>query len=75
MRKKSDLDIGNIITEIDGNKVTSLESIRKVLDKKQKGDKQNNTDDGTYKRPFAEINRLFVGFNKDYLCPRYCHNN
>lgn len=37
--------------------------------KNQKGDKQNNTDDGTYKRPFAEINRLFVGFNKDYLCP------
>jgi len=37
--EKSDLDIGNIITEIDGNKVTSLESIRKVLDKKQKGDK------------------------------------
>ena len=37
--EKSDLDIGNIITEIDGNKVTSLESIRKVLDKKEKGDK------------------------------------
>ncbi len=37
--EKSDLDIGNIITEIDGNKVTSLDVIRKVLDKKNKGDK------------------------------------
>ena len=36
---KSDLDIGNIIVEIDDNKVTSIESIRKVLDKKEKGDK------------------------------------
>ncbi|MBR5621397.1 trypsin-like peptidase domain-containing protein [Candidatus Saccharibacteria bacterium] len=36
---KSDLEIGNIITEIDGNKVTSLETIKKVLNKKQKGDK------------------------------------
>ena len=35
----SDLEIGNIITEIDGNKVTSLESIKKVLNKKEKGDK------------------------------------
>ena len=31
---KADLDIGNIITEIDGNKVTSLEVIKKVLNKK-----------------------------------------
>lgn len=37
--ENSDLDIGNIITEVDGNKVTSLESIRKVLNKKEKGDK------------------------------------
>ena len=37
--EKSDLDIGNIITEIDGNKVTSLNVIKKVLDKKEKGDK------------------------------------
>ena len=37
--EKSDLDIGNIITEIDGNKVKSIESIRKVLNKKDKGDK------------------------------------
>ncbi len=36
---KSDIEIGNIIVEIDGNKVTSLDSIRKVLDKKEKGDK------------------------------------
>ena len=35
----SDLEIGNIIIEIDGNKVTSLESIKKVLNKKEKGDK------------------------------------
>ena len=37
--EKSDLDIGNIIVEIDGNKVTSLDDIRKVLDQKEKGDK------------------------------------
>ena len=36
---KSELEIGNIITEIDSNKVTSLETIRKVLNKKEKGDK------------------------------------
>ena len=36
---KSELAIGNIITEIDGNKVTSLEVIKKVLNKKEKGDK------------------------------------
>ena len=36
---KSDLEIGNIITEIDGNKVTSVQTIKKVLDKKKKGDK------------------------------------
>ena len=36
---KSELEIGNIITEIDGNKVTSIETIRKVLNKKNKGDK------------------------------------
>ena len=35
----SDLEIGNIIVSIDGNKVTSIESIRKVLDKKKAGDK------------------------------------
>lgn len=34
----SDLDIGNIITEIDGNKVTSIETIKKALSKKEKGD-------------------------------------
>ena len=37
--EKSDLDIGNIITEIDGKKVTSIDVFRKVLDKKEKGDK------------------------------------
>ena len=36
---KSDLEIGNIITEIDNNKVTSIDTIRKVLNKKEKGDK------------------------------------
>ena len=36
---KSDLEIGNIITEIDGEKVTSVEIIKKVLSKKEKGDK------------------------------------
>ena len=35
---KSELEIGNIITEIEGNKVTSIESIRKVLNKKNNGD-------------------------------------
>lgn len=35
----SDLEIGNIITEVDNNKVTSLESIKKVLDQKVTGDK------------------------------------
>ena len=37
--EKSDLDIGNIIVEIDGKKVTSLDVIRKVLNQKEKGDK------------------------------------
>ncbi len=36
---KSELEIGNIITEIDNNEVTSIETIRKVLNKKEKGDK------------------------------------
>ena len=36
---KSELEIGNIITEIDNNKVTSIETIRKVLNKKDAGDK------------------------------------
>ena len=36
---KTDLDIGNIITEIDNNKVTSIDVIRRVLNKKEKGDK------------------------------------
>lgn len=35
---KAKLEIGNIITEIDGTKVTSVETIRKVLNKKEKGD-------------------------------------
>ena len=37
--EKSELEIGNIIIEIDNNKVTSVETIRKVLNKKDKGDK------------------------------------
>ena len=36
--ESSDLEIGNIITEIDGNKVTSLDVIKKVLNKKNKND-------------------------------------
>ena len=36
---KAGLEIGNIITEIDGNKITSINTIRKVLNKKEKGDK------------------------------------
>ena len=36
---KSELEIGNIITEIDGTKVTATDSIKKVLNKKNKGDK------------------------------------
>ena len=35
---KSELEIGNIITEIEGNKVTSVNTIRKVLNKKEKGE-------------------------------------
>lgn len=34
----SDLEIGNIITKIDNREVTSLSDIRKVLNKKEKGD-------------------------------------
>jgi GTPase subunit of restriction endonuclease len=39
--------------------------------KTRKADKQNNLEvkERNYPRPFAEINRLFVGFNKEYLCP------
>ncbi len=36
--ENSELEIGNIITKIDGNKVTSLEVVRKVLNKKNQGD-------------------------------------
>ena len=36
---KSELEIGNIITEIEGKKVESVETIKKVLNKKEKGDK------------------------------------
>ena len=35
----SELEIGNIVTKIDGNTVTSVDTIRKVLNKKEKGDK------------------------------------
>ena len=37
--EKSELEIGNIITEIDGNEITSISTIRKVLNNKEKGDK------------------------------------
>ena len=36
--EKSELEIGNIITEVDNQEVTSLDTIRKVLNKKEKGD-------------------------------------
>ena len=36
---KSNLEIGNIITEIDNTKVTSVETLKKVLNKKERGDK------------------------------------
>ena len=36
---KSELEVGNIITEIDGKEVTSFDTLRKVLNKKEKGDK------------------------------------
>ena len=35
---KSELAIGNIITEIDGTKITSIDVLKKVLSKKEKGD-------------------------------------
>ena len=35
---KSELEIGNIITEIDGTSVTSIDTIRKVLNKKNQGE-------------------------------------
>ena len=37
--EKSDLEIGNIITKVEGTKVTSIETVRKALSKKNKGDK------------------------------------
>lgn len=36
---KSDLEIGNIITEVDGKEVTSVDTIKNALSKKSKGDK------------------------------------
>lgn len=36
--EKSDLEIGNIITEIDNTKVVSVETLRKILNNKEKGD-------------------------------------
>ena len=36
---KTELEIGNIITEIDGREVSSVETIRKVLNKKEQGNK------------------------------------
>ncbi len=40
---KSELEIGNIITKIDGNKVTNLSDIQDVLNRLNKGDKVNLT--------------------------------
>ena len=36
--ENSELEIGNIITEIDSTKITSIDTLRKVLNKKEKGD-------------------------------------
>ena len=36
---KAKLEIGDIITEIDGNKITAVEDITKVINEKKKGDK------------------------------------
>ena len=36
---KSELEEGDIITQIDDTKITSIDNLRKVLNKKQKGDK------------------------------------
>ncbi len=36
---KSDLEVGDIITQIDNTEITSLNSLKKVLNQKQKGDK------------------------------------
>ena len=49
--ENSELEIGNIITEIDNNKVTSLDVIKKALNKKEKGDKV------TLKVKYASINQ------------------
>ncbi len=35
----SDLAIGNILTHVDGSEITSIDSLKKVLNKKEKGDK------------------------------------
>lgn len=45
-------------------------SFKKRWEEKKEEKKKNNTSEAerNYPRPFAEINRLFVGFNKD-LCP------
>ena len=40
---KSELEIGNIITKIEGNEVTSLSDLQDVLNNKNKGDKVNLT--------------------------------
>ena len=37
--ENSELEIGNIITEIDNTKITSFETLKKVISKKEKGDK------------------------------------
>lgn len=37
--EKSDLEIGNIITSIDGIEVTSVDTVKKVINKKERGDK------------------------------------
>ncbi len=51
---QSELEIGNIITKIEGNEVTSLSDIQVVLNKLNKGDKVNLTIDYISGREYKE---------------------
>ena len=51
---KSELEIGNIITKIDNKKVNSIETIKKVLNDKEKGDKVKLTVSYASKNEYKE---------------------
>ena len=53
---KSELEIGNIITKIEGNEVTSLSDLQDVLNNKNKGDKVNLTISYISGREYKEKN-------------------